>query len=133
MFRKLFLIAQKKRPDALNATRKTPALYNVPFLNKIKKNCQKCPFYQKCHFLEVFLVLFRNGTLQRAEVFCVVFSASGRFFQAFKINIQTIFLNFIIREDRCDFGGVKIYRHSFARSKIINKNSFGMRSASITP
>ena len=28
------------------------------------------------HFETIFLDFFRNGTLQRAEVFCVAFSAS---------------------------------------------------------
>ena len=75
----LILIAQKKRPDALNTTQKTPALCNVPFLNKSRKTAKNAHFF-KFHFWEVFLDLFRNGTLQRAGVFCVVFSAPGRFF-----------------------------------------------------
>ena len=33
----MFLIAQRKRPVALNATQKTPALYKVRFLKKFKK------------------------------------------------------------------------------------------------
>ena len=45
-FRKLFLIAQEKRPDALNATQKTPALYNVPFL-KINKKLPKMTIFLK--------------------------------------------------------------------------------------
>ena len=42
----------------------------------------------------VFLHFFRNGTLQRAAVFLVVFSASKPFLWAIKINIPTIFLIF---------------------------------------
>ena len=38
---KLFLIAQKKRPDALNATQSSPALYKLWILRKINKNPQK--------------------------------------------------------------------------------------------
>ena len=33
----LYLIAQKKHPDGLNATQKTPALYEVRFLKKQEK------------------------------------------------------------------------------------------------
>ena len=43
MDRKPFLIAQKKRPDALNVTQKTPALYKVGILKKVQiplKNTQ---------------------------------------------------------------------------------------------
>ena len=35
------LIAQKKRPDGLTTTQKTPALCNVPFLNKARKTFKK--------------------------------------------------------------------------------------------
>ena len=77
----LILIAQKKRPDALNTTQKTPAICNVPFLNKSRKTAKNANFFlQKCNFWEVVLALLRNSTLQRAGDFCVVFSASGRFF-----------------------------------------------------
>ena len=40
----LILIAQKKRPDALNTTQKTPALCNVPFFNKARKTSKKLHF-----------------------------------------------------------------------------------------
>ena len=40
----LILIAQKKRPGALNTTQKTPALCNVLFLNKSKKTFKKWHF-----------------------------------------------------------------------------------------
>ena len=46
------------------------------------------------HFESVFLDFIRNGTLQRAEVLCVTFSASKPFFWAILINIPTIFLIF---------------------------------------
>ena len=47
----LILIAQKKRPGALNTTQKTPALCNVPFLNKSRTA-------KIAHFLEVFLLRY---------------------------------------------------------------------------
>ena len=36
----LILIAQMKRPDALNTTQKTPAICNLPFLNKSRKTAK---------------------------------------------------------------------------------------------
>ena len=47
MAKRCFLIPQKKRPDALNATQKTPTQYKVWFLKKIKKNLIKYPFLSK--------------------------------------------------------------------------------------
>ena len=46
----LILIAQKKRPDALNTTQKTPALCNVPFLNKSRKTAKNAIFFKKAFF-----------------------------------------------------------------------------------
>ena len=43
----MFLIAQKKRPDALNAMQKTPAPYKVWFLKKSIKTLKKYPFQPK--------------------------------------------------------------------------------------
>ena len=51
----MFLIAQKKCLDALNAMQKTPAFYNVRFLKKIKKNLQKLPFFSCFDLKWVFL------------------------------------------------------------------------------
>ena len=39
-------MAQKKRPVALNATQKSPALFKVQFLKK-KKNLLKIPIFTK--------------------------------------------------------------------------------------
>ena len=94
IFWKLFLIAQKKCPDALNATQKTPALHNVPFLKKSRKTAKNAHFFKNAVFWSFFLELFRNVTLHGAWVFCVVFSAPGRFFWAIIINIPTSFQNF---------------------------------------
>ena len=46
---------------------------------------------KKVQFLAVFLDFFKNGTVHRAVVFCVAFSASRRSFWAIKINNRTIF------------------------------------------
>ena len=46
--RKPFLIAQKKRPDALNVTQKTPALYKVGILKKIRIP-KKIPNFNQKH------------------------------------------------------------------------------------
>ena len=41
------LIAQQKRPDALNTTQNTPALCNVPFPNVSRKTSKKLHFWRK--------------------------------------------------------------------------------------
>jgi hypothetical protein len=46
----LILIAQKKRPDALNTTQKTQAICNVPFLNKSRKTAQNSHFFKNAIF-----------------------------------------------------------------------------------
>ena len=78
------MIAQMKGFDALNATQKTSALCEVPFLKKSRKTDSKWlkmgKMVKNGHFEPVFLDFFRNGTSQRAEVFCVAFSASKPFF-----------------------------------------------------
>ena len=54
----MFLIAQKKRSDALNAMQKTPAVCKVRFLKKNQENPHKILIFnqngQKWSFLEVF-------------------------------------------------------------------------------
>ena len=62
------LITQKKRPDALNATQKNPAFYNVQFLKKSRKTFKKnyhflAVLVKNGYFYEVFLDFFRNRTL----------------------------------------------------------------------
>ena len=51
-------------------------------LENIKKTLKKLAFFailaKNSNFFEVFLDFFRNDTLERAEVFCVAFSASCR-------------------------------------------------------
>ena len=77
-----FLITQKKCPDALNASQKTSALFNLRVLKKSRKTLKNtffCNFGQKHYFFLGFPVFFRSDTFQRAENFCVASSASGRF------------------------------------------------------
>ena len=76
----LIYIARKKGFDALNATPETSALCKVPFLKKSRKTGQNCNFGKNCNFLAVFQAFSKNGTLQRAEVYCVAFSASKPFY-----------------------------------------------------
>ena len=63
----MFLIAQKKRPDTLNATQKTTAFYNVRFLKEIRKTLKNYYFWdvlvKNGYFYEVFLDFLRNHTL----------------------------------------------------------------------
>ena len=54
-FCKLFVIAQKKRPDALNATQNSPALKSM-VSEKVKKYLQILPF---------LAVLLKNGHFWR--------------------------------------------------------------------
>ena len=50
----LILIAQKKRPDALNTMQKTPAICNVPFLKKSRKTSKNYLFWQKLQKRPIF-------------------------------------------------------------------------------
>ena len=80
--------SSKKRLYSQNATQKTSALCKVPFLKKIKKKTPKVVNFAS------FSEFFRNGTLLRAEVFCIAFSASIHFFWAIKIKYRTFFYEF---------------------------------------
>ena len=51
---KQFLVAQKKRLDALNATQKTKAPNNVRFLKKSRKTSKKYPFLPKRQKMAIF-------------------------------------------------------------------------------
>ena len=59
----LILITQKKRPGALNTKQKTPALCNVPLLNKSRKTSKKWHFWKNGYFLQFFLIFFKNASL----------------------------------------------------------------------
>ena len=81
----MFLMAQKKRPNALNATQKTAALCKVRFLKKLKKKLIKYPFLtkicQKWSFFEFFFLIFSETVpCKQLGFFVVAFSASGCFF-----------------------------------------------------
>ena len=82
---------------------------------KSRKTFKKKAFFailaKNSNILRFFLDFFRNGTLERAEVFCVAFSASGRFFWAIKIHYWKIFLFFFHMGDPYDLGGAKMYPH----------------------
>ena len=65
--------------DALITMQKSSALCKVPFLKKSGKSAKKITIFSKMQFIGGFLDFFRNGTMQREEVFCVVISTSKRF------------------------------------------------------
>ena len=56
----LILIAQKKRPGALNTTQKTPAFCNVPFPNESKKNLKQITFKKKMGIFGSFSLFFQE-------------------------------------------------------------------------
>ena len=43
----MFLTAQKKRPDALNGTQKTTALYKIRFLKKNQEKPHEIPIFNQ--------------------------------------------------------------------------------------
>ena len=92
---KMFLIAEKKRPDALNATQKKPQHFRKCGFWKNQEKPHKIPNFNK------------NG--QKMVIFA--FSASRRFFWAIKNIFSPFFILFIIRGDPSDLEGVKIYQH----------------------
>ena len=104
---------------------------------KIKKNRPKWSKMVKMvkidHFCRSFLI-FSETVLCRELRFLALHSVhQNPSFELSKSTIRQFFRFFTIRGDPCDLGGVKFYRHSFARSKIENKNSFGIRRTSLTP
>ena len=83
---------KKKLTSAIMRTRKRFNVSCILVLFKdIPKNAQKIG-----HLGGFFLDVFRNGNLQRAEYYCVVFSASERLFKSFQFNCRTIFFCFVI-------------------------------------
>ena len=129
----LILIAQKKCSDALNTTQKTPALCNIPFLNKARKTL-KIGIFEKMGIFGIFSWFIQERYIADSwGLFAMYSMHQDASFELSKSTFRQYFKIFIIRGDPCDFGGVKIYRNSFARSKIKNKNSFGIRRPSLTP
>ena len=65
--KKLFLMAQKKCTDALNATQKKPSSLQSMVSEKRKKNTSKIPILTKMtqngNFFKIFLDFVRNHTL----------------------------------------------------------------------
>ena len=76
------LDSSKKGFNALYLTQKSKLSANYCFWKNLKKKRQTILILKKWYFLAVFLHFIRNGTLQRAEVFCVAFSSSKPFFWA---------------------------------------------------
>jgi len=75
----LFLIAQIKRFGTLNATQKTAALYEAPFLKKSRKTARNWPFLTKNAFLTIFrqfFLIFSRTVLSRGLRFFALRSVS---------------------------------------------------------
>ena len=108
-FRKPFLIAQKKCPDALNATQKTPALYNVPFLNKSRKTDKNAHFFKNAIFWRFFSIY--SGTVHCRELgsFVLYSVHQDASFELSKSTFRQFFKIFITRGDPYDFGWLKVY------------------------
>ena len=83
-----------------------------------------CHFGQKRYFCNFFLIFFRNCTLFGAEVFCVVFSSSRRFFWAIKTVFGQFFKFLIIK----GVEGSKNYRTLEKRSKKFWKKTLNQRA-----
>ena len=104
---------------------------------KIKKDRQKWSILTILtifdHFGRFFLIFSEMVLCRELRFFALHSVQENPSFELSKSTIRQFFRFFTIRGDPCDLGGVKFYRHSFARSKIENKNSFGIRRASLTP
>ena len=97
------MIAQKKRPDALNTTQKIPALYNVPFLNKSRKTFEKIAFLKKMGiFLQFFFIY--SGTVHGRELrsFALYSVHQDASFELSKTVFGEKNQFFTIRGDPCD-------------------------------
>ena len=91
---KAVLIAQNKRPGALNSTQNTIALYKVWFLKnqeKTSKNFHFWLFRSKMVFFLGFFLNFEKPNYVNSWGFCVAFSASGRFFWISQNSFWTLF------------------------------------------
>ena len=78
-----------KRFDALIEMQKTSALCKVPFLKKKIIKTAKISFVKNAHFWGVILDFFKNGTLQRAEVSCVVINVDKNVFLTPPLGLET--------------------------------------------
>ena len=91
----LILIDQKKRPDALNTTQKTPALCNVLFLNVSRKASKKWHFEGgKSQFFWIF-----SGTVHCRELgtFALHSGHQNASFELSKLTFRHFFKILIIR------------------------------------
>ena len=107
-FQRLFLLAQMKRPDALNATQKTPALYNVPFLKKSRKTAKNAHCFKNAIFWR-FLQIY-SGTVHCRDLgsFALYSVHQDASFELSKSIFRQFFIFFTLRGDPFDWGGVKI-------------------------
>ena len=111
MAKRCFLIAQKKCPDALNATQNPPAFYKVRFLQKSRKtsgNDLFWPFCFKMGILWGFSQFFSETALCTELGFFALHSVhQDASFELSKTSFGHFFIFFIIRGDPFDFRGGK--------------------------
>ena len=72
--------------------RKKPQFSAKSYFWKIRKNLKEMEFLKKIYFFVVSTDFFRNGTLQRAAVFCIAISASKCFLKAIKQPSRMLFI-----------------------------------------
>ena len=116
----LINIAQKKDFDALNATHRTSALCEVPFLKNKKKKKLKIDIFDHFDhffhffyfFLFLFIYFFFNSELVRCRelrFFALDSVHQTSSFELSKSKLKKLFKFFIQRGDPYDFGVVKSY------------------------
>ena len=98
------------RLDALNATQKSSAHNKVPFLKKIRETAKIYHFFRNAHFWWFFLI-FTETVLRKELMFFVLHSVNqDSSFELSKSTIGHFFMNFSLRGDPFDFGGVRALR-----------------------
>ena len=104
---KMFLVAQKKCPDALNATQKTPAFYKVGFLKKSRKLSFLAVLVKNGYFMMFFLI-FSETVLCKGLGFFVLHSVrQDASFELSKTSFGIFSPIFHYKWDSFDLGGVK--------------------------
>ena len=86
----MFFIAQKKRPDAVKATRKTQALYNVQFLKELGITSNNT---KNGNFLRFFLIFSETFFFKRLGFLRCV-QCLKMLLLSYQKNFRTIFQKF---------------------------------------
>jgi hypothetical protein len=109
---KMFLIAQKGRPDALNAMNKFPVFYKVRCLKKSRKTSQNDHFFllflvKNGYFMRIFLSKKKNIFCTERVFFALHSVRQDASFGPSKTSFGHFFIFFIMRGDPSDFKGGK--------------------------